>query len=118
VYHVLEDRQGITWFCTAKGVARRVGESLEMLPTHGAKYSAEFRAYREQGNVWFAKEEGLFRATAKGLALGVAGMKVRSLYGDRDGDLWIGTNGDGLIRYKDRAIRMFTTADGLPTTSS
>jgi hypothetical protein len=29
-------------------------------------------------------------------------------------DLWVGTNGDGVIRFKDRAVRMFTTADGLP----
>jgi signal transduction histidine kinase len=36
------------------------------------------------------------------------------MYGDRDGNLWIGTNGDGLFRFKDRAVQMFTTADGLP----
>ena len=33
---------------------------------------------------------------------------------NRDGDLWIGTNGNGLFRFKDHAIRLFTTADGLP----
>lgn len=36
------------------------------------------------------------------------------VYGDHDGDLWIATNGDGLYRFKDRPIRMFTTPDGLP----
>jgi signal transduction histidine kinase len=64
--------------------------------------------------VWFAKTEGLFRATATGLELEVPGMNVRYMYGDRDGDLWVGTNGDGLFRFKDRVVRMFTTADGLP----
>ena len=74
-----------------------------------------FRAYEDpHGNVWFFKADGLFRATTTGLEPAVPGMKARCIYGDRDGDLWVGTNGDGLIRYKDRAVRMFTTADGLP----
>jgi ligand-binding sensor domain-containing protein len=41
-------------------------------------------------------------------------MQVRSLFSDRDGNLWVGTNGDGLYRFKDRTVRMFTTEDGLP----
>src|SRR5947209_4037723 len=67
-----------------------------------------------QGTVWIGKEEGLFRASSAGLELVVAGMQVRSLYSDRDGNLWVGTNGDGLYRFKVRATRMFTTNDGLP----
>jgi len=45
-------------------------------------------------------------------------MDVRYVYGDRDGNLWIGTNGDGLYRFKDRAVRMFTKADGLPNNTA
>jgi ligand-binding sensor domain-containing protein len=115
VFHVLEDSHGVTWFCTSSGIARRTGGSIEKLPPYGQKGHGAFRAYEDpQGNVWFAMAEGLFRATATGLELVVPGMRVRYMYGDRDGDLWIGTNGDGLFRFKDRAVRMFTTADGLP----
>jgi signal transduction histidine kinase/ligand-binding sensor domain-containing protein len=115
VFHVLEDSRGVTWFCTRKGVARRTGGSIEKLPPYGPKGHGAFRAYEDpQGNVWLATAEGLFRATATGLELAVPGMNVRWMYGDRDGDLWIGTNGDGLFRFKDRAVRIFTTADGLP----
>ncbi len=115
VFHVLEDSHGVTWFCTSNGVARRTGGSIENLPPYGPKGHGAFRAYEDpQGNVWFAAAEGLFRATATGLELAVPGMNVRYMYGDRDGDLWIGTNGDGLFRFKDRVVRMFTTADGLP----
>src|SRR5258708_4189828 len=115
VFHVLEDSRGVTWFCTRNGVARRTGGSIEKLSPYGPKGHVAFRAYEDpQGNVWFATAEGLFRATATGLELAVPGMNVRYMYGDRDGDLWIGTNGDGLFRFKDRAVRIFTTADGLP----
>src|SRR5260370_2812068 len=40
---------------------------------------------------------------------------VREIYRDRDGDLWAGTNGERLQRFKDRSIRMFTKEDGLPS---
>jgi len=116
VFHVFEDSRGVTWICTRNGVARRTGGSIEKLPPYGPKDRGAFRAYEDpQGTVWLVKEEGLFRATAAGLELAVPGTKARYLLGDRDGDLWVGTNGDGLIRYKDRAVRMFTTADGLPS---
>ena len=114
IYHVLEDGRGVTWFCTGKGVARRINGHIEKLPTYGLGNEA-LRAYEDSGGtVWIAKTEGLFRANASGLEVAVADMKVRYLYSDRDGNLWIGTNGDGLFRFRDRAVRMFTAADGLP----
>ncbi len=116
IHHVLEDSHGITWFCTAKGVARRIGKSLEKLQPWGRKTDEAFRVYEDpQGNIWIAGSQGLFRATSSGLELAVASMNARYMYGDRDGDLWVGTNGEGLFRFKDRAVRMFTTADGLPS---
>jgi signal transduction histidine kinase/ligand-binding sensor domain-containing protein len=115
IYHVFEDSRGVTWFGTTDGLARRVGGLLEKLPDYGPKGHHAVRIYEDpSSNVWVAKQEGLFRVTTAGLELAVAGMDVRYIFSDRDGDIWIGTNGDGLIRFKDRAARMFTTADGLP----
>jgi ligand-binding sensor domain-containing protein len=114
IFDVIEDSHGVVWYCTGKGIARRIGGSIETLANYGPGHGA-FRAYEDPGgNVWFARAEGLFRGISTGLEVAVAGMNVRYLYGDRDGNLWIGTNGDGLFRFKDRAIRIFTTADGLP----
>ncbi len=42
------------------------------------------------------------------------GIDVRAVTADRDGNLWVGTNGAGLIRFKNRPVRTFTKADGLP----
>src|SRR6202041_1108847 len=33
---------------------------------------------------------------------------------DRGGNLWVGTNGAGLVRFKNRPVRTLTKADGLP----
>src|SRR6185369_8061301 len=115
IFYVLRDRQGNTWYCTALGVARETNGRIEKLGTYARFGHAAVRAHEDMhGTVWFAKDEGLFRATSAGLELMAAGMQVRFLYSDRDGALWVSTNGDGLYRFKERTVRMFTTKDGLP----
>jgi ligand-binding sensor domain-containing protein len=115
LFHVMEDSRGVTWFCSSSGVARRFRGGIERIQSFGRRGDGAVRAYEDpQGNIWVARAEGLFRITAAGQELVAPGMNVRMIYGDRDGDLWIGTNGDGLIRFKDRTVRMFTTSEGLP----
>jgi signal transduction histidine kinase len=41
-------------------------------------------------------------------------IKARTVTADRDGNLWVGTNGAGLVRFKNRRVRTFSKADGLP----
>jgi signal transduction histidine kinase len=67
-----------------------------------------------QGNMWVWLTTGVFRASATRLEPLASNISVRAIYGDRENNLWVGTNGEGLIRFKDRPIRMFTKADGLP----
>lgn len=115
IFDVLKDRQGNTWYCTLKGVMRETNGRMEKLGSYGHFGQSAFRAHEDaQGTIWIGKEEGLFRGTSAGIELVGAGIPVRSLYSDHDDNLWVTTNGDGLYRFKDRAIRMFTTQDGLP----
>ena len=115
IFDVLKDSHGNTWYCTKLGVARETNGKIEKLGAQGGNGHSAFRTYEDpQGTIWIVKEEGLFRATSAGLEIVAPGMQVRSLFTDRDGNLWVGTNGDGLYRFKDRAVRMFTTEDGLP----
>jgi len=114
-FHVMEDRHGNVWYCGSQGGIRCSGSQCLQLPPYGPVGHGAYRAYEDpEGTVWVVKVEGLFRATTTSLELVGPKMEVRSLYSDRDGALWIGTNGDGLYRFKDRAVRMLTTADGLP----
>ena len=39
------------------------------------------------------------------------------MYSDVNGDLWVATGSEGLLRFKDRAFQMYTTAEGLPRTN-
>lgn len=116
IYHVFQDRSGAMWFCTFKGVARRVGDSFYRFKPYGSSHNGAFRAYQDpQGNIWLYTQEALYRANANRLEVLAPGITARAIYADQDGNLWVGTNGDGLVRFKDRAVRMFTTADGLPS---
>lgn len=42
---------------------------------------------------------------------------LRTMFEDREGSLWMGTDGGGLIRLKKRKIQTYSTADGLPNDS-
>jgi signal transduction histidine kinase/ligand-binding sensor domain-containing protein len=114
IFHVMEDHTGTRWLCTAGGVARETRGSIERLQPYGIHVALEaYRAYEDpQGNVWLILAERLFRATATGYEP-VQDIRAKYVYVDRDGDLWLGSGGDGLIRLKNRIVRMFTTADGL-----
>lgn len=70
-------------------------------------------AYEDpQGNVWLNLAGGLYRAAGNGYEA-VPGVYARYIYADGDGDLWLGANGDGLVRLKNRIARMFTGDDDL-----
>ena len=115
IFDVLKDHLGNTLYGTGKGVVRETNGRIEKLESDVPIGQAALQLYEDaHGTIWVAKNKGLFRATSTGLEIVDKEMQVRSLYSDRDGNLWVSTNGDGLYRFKDPAVRMFTTADGLP----
>jgi signal transduction histidine kinase len=56
---------------------------------------------------------GVFRVRGNALEAVAPDAKCRVLFADRDGGLWLGTNGAGLVHIQDGPVHMFTTADGL-----
>ena len=43
------------------------------------------------------------------------GEYVTSIFEDSKGNLWFGTNGNGIARYDGEKLKYFTTMDGLPS---
>ena len=84
--------------------------------------SATVTAVREtrDGYVWLATYDGLARFdgtrfTVFTQADGLGNNGLRALCEDREGGLWIGTNGGGVVRLARGKFRRFTKADGLPS---
>jgi ligand-binding sensor domain-containing protein len=85
---LLEDSSGHVWVGT--GLLDR-GGACRLAPTDGGWSIAQV----------LNQEDGL------------AGEKVRSLFQDRDGALWFGSEYDGIARYDGTRWQVFTQADGL-----
>jgi ligand-binding sensor domain-containing protein len=113
VFHVFQDRHDGLWFSTAQGLFRRDGGSTSRVRgCRGAAYETQGDS---DGNQWVSTDAGLFRVSANDVEPVAAQIRCRALFTGLDGTLWVGTNGAGLIRFKDRAVHMFTTGDGLPS---
>jgi PAS domain S-box-containing protein len=114
IFHAYEDHKGVTWFCTNKGVARSVGGRITKLEPWGLPHGGAWRIYEDQqGNIWVVGESGLFRANAASLEP-IPGLEPKFAYSDREGGLWVCVANEGLVRFKDRAVLMYTASDGLP----
>src|SRR5215469_9495710 len=120
IYHAFQDRKGAVWFCTIWGLARRKNGAIERLQPYGRGHGV-LRVYEDpQGNLWVEASTsaqstgGISRVSGTKLESLAPGIQVRAISSDREGNLWVGTNGEGLMRFKDRPIRIFTQADGLP----
>ena len=124
IFDVFEDRHGARWFCTLAGLALREHDKTEKisvdLPVQNARRSehnalrAEHAYEDDQGTMWVQFARSLYRVSGR-IPEQLVKSSVREIYSDRDGDLWAGTNGEGLLRFKDRSVHMFTTGDGLPS---
>jgi len=119
IFQVYEDRNRVWWFCTSSGIARVVNGSIQKFAPYGdLKGQEAFRIYEDpQGNLWTNKGSGLFRASDKGVESLALGVRATYMYSDTNGDLWAATVSEGLFRFTDRAFKMYTAADGLPSSN-
>ncbi len=115
MFDVYQDRNGSTWYGTNAGIRATAGTVISSLqPTPAASTSTNHIYEDPQGHILVGTGIGLYQISGNQLLPLDTTIHARSIYGNEYGDLWIGTNGDGLVLYKPRAIRMYTQADGLP----
>jgi ligand-binding sensor domain-containing protein/signal transduction histidine kinase/DNA-binding NarL/FixJ family response regulator/HPt (histidine-containing phosphotransfer) domain-containing protein len=119
---LLADGEGGLWIGTARGLAhlRRDG-SLAAVPVAGLPASAVSSLCLDAaGSLWIGTADaGLYRfAGGRAEPLthreGLSDDRVQALHAQRDGSLWIATQG-GLNRLRDGRLTVFTTRDGLPS---
>ena len=127
---VLEDSQGRMWIGTGDGVTRVVdGRLRSVTARNGLEMDAAASIAEDtQGRIWVGTSSGFFRfqprETCPGdgpcvediqpMAAGsITRINTRVAYGDRDGNVWLGTDQQGLARYQGDTVKVYSKADGL-----
>ena len=116
---VFEDSRRGLWLGTTHGLGRLAGRELSVFTVPRAGGSNRITALAEDahGQVWVGTNEGLYRFVSSRLLQvptdGLPLLNVRILHAARDGSLWIGTQYDGVLRYRGGRFHRYTTKDGL-----
>src|ERR1051326_5239404 len=127
---VFVDRNRNTWIATDAGIDRyEHGAFVNYRREKDRSYNDIAGFYQEkEGNIWFGVNgRGLgrigHRESTGGTAAdsieyfttqnGLPTSDLRSLFEDKEGSIWIGTNGGGLIRLRDGKFITLSAEDGL-----
>jgi response regulator RpfG family c-di-GMP phosphodiesterase/ligand-binding sensor domain-containing protein len=129
VHALVPESDGSIWVRTPQSLSRFKGGArlLDLqIPTARAAIAAPVLRDHD-GNLWFAAD-GLMRipsnaagspteSRAEALVRqdGFPRDPIRALYEDREGGLWIGLDGGGLVRLRDPSVVSWDDRDGLPT---
>ena len=115
VLSILEDTTKNVWLGTEAGMVRLSRTPVSLIPLPDASDFETISADND-GSLWVASTK-LFH-----LQHGVAtpftfpqlhGARVRNVFRDRNGSLWIGTDGSGLFHLTGGATEQYTTANGM-----
>jgi diguanylate cyclase (GGDEF)-like protein/PAS domain S-box-containing protein len=117
-----ESGNGTIWIGTQKGLAARQSDG-RIVSIAGTQTPTPLKvtalAEDWSGQLWIGTTTGvatyqngrLVRHEGDGFPTG----HILTIRTSRDGSVWIGARGVGLIRYRSGSFRTYTTADGLPS---
>ena len=114
-----ESSNGTLWIGTQKGLASRQANGRIVTIADTRSMSVTALAEDWSGQLWIGTTHGV--ATYKDGRLvrhdtdGFPTVQIPAIRVTRDGSVWIGTRGNGLLRYRSGEFRTYTTADGLPS---
>jgi signal transduction histidine kinase len=118
----IEDRSGAVWMATGSGLTRWYAGSVKTYYVEdGLAYgSTRALALDEAGDVLVGTDGGLNRVhngkiVPDAVFASLGRERIWSIRISRDGSLWLGTRGNGLVRIRDGRVARYTTRDGLPS---
>ena len=110
VHTLLETSDGSLWIGTYAGLAQLNGDRIKIFP-HEQLPDPSITALAEDttGRLWIATPGGLAslkngQVTRHQSSQGFPSKVILSMYGRRDGSVWMGTEGEGLFRYENGKV--------------
>ncbi len=125
ISHMLSARDGALWL-SFHGLVKRWKDGGVTTYTWRDNPSHRINQLYEdaQGTIWVAMDEGVsqlrdgrFETVPLGEGENKLGV-VYSLYGDREGNIWLGFQSNGLGRLRARQLLTISTSEGLPNDST
>ncbi len=123
IYTMLEDKNGIIWVGTMNGVSKYNGLNFENFNKKDglAENRVTSSCLDKNGDIWFGHwSGGITRyntVTKKFSELIPSTIKISKtitcILSDSKGIIWIGTDGQGLLKYEKNFFTAFTIKDGL-----
>jgi signal transduction histidine kinase/ligand-binding sensor domain-containing protein/CheY-like chemotaxis protein len=116
------DRNGDIWIGTEGDGVLRISNGKLFVYTinEGLLANTILSVYEDPfGNLWAGTNKGLCRFEGKGFSSYSNSLEplndlITSIHGDREGSLWIGTEGGGLARLREGPFMSYTLKDGIP----
>jgi len=117
VLNLFEDIERNIWIGTQGGMVRLIKTPVRTVPLPDASDSDAETIYQDtNGDLWVAAVD-LFRVhngnAEKYTFPGTSGVRVRNVFRDREGALWIGTEGRGAYRFVGSRPIHYSTQEGL-----
>lgn len=117
VLNLFEDVEKNIWIGTQGGMLRLIKTPVRTVKLPDAADSDAETVYQDRtGDLWVAAVN-LFRVhdgkAAPYRFPGISGVRVRNVFRDRDGALWIGTEGRGAYRQIGERLVHYSTTEGL-----
>lgn len=123
IYTMLQDKDGNMWVGTMSGVSKYNGLSFENFNKKDglAENRVTSSCMDKDGNIWLGHWSGgisKYDAVKKKFEEVMPGTieikkTINSIFQDRNGVIWIGTDGQGIIRSENGNFKNITSADGL-----
>jgi ligand-binding sensor domain-containing protein/signal transduction histidine kinase len=115
--NLFEDVEKNIWIGTQGGMVRLIKTPVRTVALPDAADSDAETIYQDRnGDLWVAAVN-LFRVHAGKAAAykfpGISGVRVRNVFRDREGALWIGTEGRGAYRQTGKRMIHYSTKEGL-----
>jgi ligand-binding sensor domain-containing protein len=112
------DRSGTVWCALENRKIFKITQGVTSEFDHFLEFKKEHFYQARNGDLWISTLQGALRER-DGAPLhitkkdGLPGDMVKVAYEDREGNLWLGMSGDGLVRIRSKRLETYSTRDGL-----